>query len=530
MNEDLRNEIVRRRQGGASIRQIADDLELARQTVREAIKRWEADRTADSSPSTLPRSPRRKRLLDAYEERIQQWLARYPDITVTRLLEELRAQGFTGRYTVLRDRVAQLRTRPHREPVVRFETSAGAQAQMDYSSYDLDFSVEGRRRVHLFSYLLSYSRRQYLRFVASQDLPTTLREHIRAFEHLGGVAATCLYDNMKVVVLKHGDEGPLYNPKFLAFATHYGFTPWACRVRRAQTKGKVERQFHYAETNLLNGRTFRSLEHLNEVTAGWLAEVADVRVHRETKARPLDRHAEERPHLIPLPATAYEVAPVEYRVVNVEGFIVFQQNSYSVPWRHIGLALPVRVTETELIIYGPRIEAIARHRLFPRGQTGQRAEQPAHRPVADLRQQQNLLQERFAELGPLAARFFDGLRAAQRHSKEQGFKILALQSSYARADLLAALERAVRFGAYSLNAVERILAAQAKPQSVLDALAAQERRHLPAHLRDNPVSPRPTTEYGHLVEEVTDHAPPPETPASDATDEKPRDDSAARSA
>ena len=93
------------------------------------------------------------------------------------------------------------------------------------------------------------------------------------------MAATCLYDNLKVVVLRHGDEGPLYNPKFLAFATHYGFTPQACRVRRSQTKGKVERPFWYVETNLLNGRTFRTLEHLNEVTAWWLGR-------RRRRARP----------------------------------------------------------------------------------------------------------------------------------------------------------------------------------------------------------------------------------------------------
>jgi transposase len=518
MNEEMRNEIVRRRQGGASIRQIAADLGLARQTVRDAIRRWQAERAGPDTP-TVPR--RRSSLLDAYDESLRQWLDRYPDITVTRLLEELRAQGFTGRYTILRDRVQQLRPRPTREPVPRFETPPGVQAQMDYSTYDLDFTAEGRRRVHLFSYLLSYSRRQYLRFVETQDLPTTLREHIRAFEHLGGVAATCLYDNMKVVVLRHGDEGPLYNPKFLAFATHYGFTPWACRVRRSQTKGKVERQFHYAEVSLLNGRTFRSLEHLNEVTARWLAEVADVRLHRETRQRPLDRHAEERPRLLPLPATPYDVSTVEYRVVNVEGDLVYRQNCYSVPWRHIGQALPVRVTETELIVYGPRIEEIARHRLFPHGTTGQRATQPAHRPAADLRQQQALLRERFAELGPLAGRFLDGLLREQRYSKEQAFKILALQSSYARADLLAALERAVRFGAYSLNAVERILAVQAKPHSLLDALAQQERQRLPAHLRDNPVSPRPTTDYHHLVEEPTDHGPS-ETPTPQ-TDPGPAD-------
>ncbi len=35
-----------------------------------------------------------------------------------------------------------------------------------------------------FSYVLGYSRRQYLHFVEGQDLATTIRQHIRAFEHL----------------------------------------------------------------------------------------------------------------------------------------------------------------------------------------------------------------------------------------------------------------------------------------------------------------------------------------------------------
>jgi hypothetical protein len=134
--------------------------------------------------------------------------------------------------------------------------------------------------------------------------------------------------------------------------------------------------------------------------------------------------------------------------------------------------------------------------------------------------QQALLRERFAELGPLAGRFLDGLIRDQRYSNQQAVKILALQSTYARVDLLAALERAVRFGAYSLNAIERILAVQAKPQSVLDALADRERRHLPEHLSDNPVSPRLTTEYRNSVEESTDHGSPQDsTPPDPAADE-----------
>jgi transposase len=514
MNEELRNEVIRRWQGGASLRRLARELGLARETVQGVVRRWQAGRAGQEAPAGRP--ARRPSRVVPFEETIRQLLQRYPDITITRVFEELRALGFRGGLTIVRERVLQLRPEPTRQPVQRFETAPGAQAQMDYSSYDIDFTEEGRRRVHLFSYVLSYSRRQYLRFVAAQDLATTLREHVRAFEYLGGVAARCLYDNMKVVVLRHGDEGPLYNPRFLAFATHYGFTPQACPPRRPQTKGKVERPFWYAETNLLNGRTFRTLEHLNEVAAWWLTNVADVRVHRETRQRPLDRHAEERPHLIALPAAPYDVATVAYRVVNVEGFIAYQQNFYSVPFRHIGCALAVRVTETELIVYGPQLEEVARHRLLPRHATGQRCEHKAHRPGSDPRQHEALLRERYTELGPVAVSFLDGLLQQQRQGRHQAGKVLALLGSYARGDLLAALERATRFGAYSLDAVERILAVQAQPRSTLEVLAEQQ--ELPAWLRDNPVSQRPAADYRHLMEGATDHdtSQQPHADASDA--------------
>ena len=241
---------------------------------------------------------------------------------------------------------------------------------MDYSTYDLDFSDEGRRRVYAFSYVLGYSRRQYLHFVESQDFATTVREHIRAFEHLGGVAATCLYDNMKVVVSGYDGDEPVYNPRFLAFAAHYGFRPVACRPRRPQTKGKVERPFGYVESSLLGGRTFRGLGHLNETAAWWLAEVADVRVHRQTKARPIDRHAEERPHLIPLPAQPFDAAEVVYRTVDAEGFVVYRQNFYAAPWRLIGQSVAVRVTEDELVIHDQGVRRSGAASALPANRRG----------------------------------------------------------------------------------------------------------------------------------------------------------------
>ncbi|MBV8431279.1 MAG: IS21 family transposase, partial [Solirubrobacterales bacterium] len=348
MTELTRNEIIRRWQAGSSLRRIAHELGLARNTVGRVLHQLGVQR-AGTTKAPLRRPSR----LDPYQPVIEELLGRYPELTAVRLLEELRQRGFDGGYTIVRRRLAELRPRAAPHPVIRFETSPGAQAQMDYSTYDLDFTAEGRRRVHAFSYVPGYSRRQYLRFVASQDMATTLREHVRAFEHLGGVAASCLYDNMKVVVTGYEDDVPIYNPRFLAFATHYGFRPVACRVRRPRTKGKVERPFWYVETSLFNGRTFDSLDHLNETAAWWLAHVADVRELRGPGRTPAQLHEEERPLLIPLPARPYDIFPVIYRTVNAEGLVTYRQNGYSVPWRYTGGIVPVRVTEAEVIVYSP---------------------------------------------------------------------------------------------------------------------------------------------------------------------------------
>ena len=224
----------------------------------------------------------------------------------------------------------------------------------------------------------------------------------------------------------------MYNTRFLAFATHYGFRPRACWPRRPQTKGKVERPFWYVELNLLNGRTFSGLEHLNQTTQVWLANTADVRIHRETSKRPIDAHAEEQAHLFKLPATPYDTARVVYRVVDGEGMITYENNSYSVPWRFVGRMLPVRITEQELIVYDlASLEVVACHLLVPRSAKGERQIDAAHRPTRDSKEQEEVLRDRFRELGEPAPRFLEGLLRTLRDGKGRAARRWAFSASTA---------------------------------------------------------------------------------------------------
>jgi transposase len=505
MNELERLEIIRRFHGGASFRAIGRAMGIDRKTVTVVIRAYERER--QEPHSALPRVRSRRSKLDVYADQIAALLGRYPDITAVRLDEELRAAGYKGGHTIVKERLRELRPNPTQAPVIRFETGLGVQAQMDYSPFDIAFSEEGQRRVHAFSYILGYSRRRYLRFVESYDFATTVREHVKAFEHLGGAATVCLYDSMKVVVQTWDGEQPIYNTRFLAFSLHYGFRPWACKRRRPQTKGKVERPFFQIVTHLLNARSFASLEHLNAFVAEtWLPQI-DRRKHDTTGRPPLEMWEEERAHLVPMPVHPYDTAEVVYRTVGPEWHIPYKQSFYSVPWPRIGQTLPVRITETELIVYAPEVHEIARHDLAPPG-GDQRLTKPEHAPGRDEKRRHEQLAQRFTELGPEGPRFLQELVRARRYGKDEAHRVLALLATYAREDLVAALARACRYRAFSLTAVERILAAQAQPKSVLDSLEAEARPHLAALVGDQPVPPRSTAEYLHLLEgSIPEHGP-----------------------
>lgn len=505
MNNEERNEIIHRWQNKQSARSIARELSVSRYMVDRVIRTHAENRDAELAdqagipPASLGPAPSlRSSKLDAHNAKIKQLLERYPKITAQRIFEEIKLDGYDGGHSILRQRIRFLRKTPPKQLVVRFETAPGVQAQMDWATYDVDFSMEGKRRVNLFSYILGYSRRQYIHFTETMDFETTIRQHILAFEHLGGVAATCLYDNMKVVVTRWEDDAPIYNTRFLSFATHYGYKPWACEVRRPQTKGKVERPFHYIETNLLNGRDFRSLEHLNETTRWWLSQVADIRIHGTTKKTPLELHAEEMPHLLPMPSLQFDTAKVVYRVVDTDGTIQHANNRYSVPWRLVGETLPVRITDEFLMVYDRSLSEVARHALLV-GQSGRSRTDPLHQPPRDHEEQMENLRQRYAKLGDVGVQYLSGLESKQRNSKHQALKVLGLLHAYHKQDLLRAMRRAVEYYAYGYSALERILAHQATPKPTWQQLGEREQATLQRLSDSEPIGARHSQEYQDLL-------------------------------
>ncbi|MGH7905005.1 MAG: IS21 family transposase, partial [Candidatus Binataceae bacterium] len=225
---------VLRRQG-KSIRAIARTLDVSRNTVRRYVRGGELPRyEREARPGKL------NRYKQYIEERVR---AAAPDwIPATMLLRELRALGYAGGYSILKNHLAALRPMAEAEPLIRFETEPGRQMQCGFATIR-----RGRDRLAVFIATLGWSRAAYVEFVTDERLAALLGCHERAF-FFGGVPREVLNDNIRTVVTERDGYGPglhPYNRTFLDFAHHHGFLPRLCRPYRAKTKGRVERFIGY---------------------------------------------------------------------------------------------------------------------------------------------------------------------------------------------------------------------------------------------------------------------------------------------
>ena len=288
---------------GLSKAQIARQLGIGRRTVYHWIETGQLDRDLDDAAVVYgPRKPMPSKL-DPYKAMIRTRLKDYPRLSAVRLHEEVKAAGYPGSYSQVKRYVRRVRPQPSQDPVVRFETPPGKQAQVDFADFTLPW---GKR--HALLVVLGWSRFMWVRFYERQTMRTLFDGLEAAFASFGGAPKEVLFDQMKAVVLEdHREEdGPLVeNAEFLRFAHHWGFRIRACRPYRAKTKGKVERPIGYLRDNFFYGRTFISDADLDHQLGRWLDTVANVRVHSTTKERPVERLVREHGSLEPLARRPY---------------------------------------------------------------------------------------------------------------------------------------------------------------------------------------------------------------------------------
>jgi transposase len=284
---------------------IARQLDVSRRVVYHWIATGQLERDLGGTVPWVRRGhPVR---LEPYKPIIEARLATYPALSAVRLFDEVRAAGYLGGITQLRDFVARVRPRPEPEPVVRFETAPGLQAQVDFA----DFRFPWGKRYALLV-VLGYSRLLWLHFYPRQTMATVVAGLEAAFAFFGGVPRELLFDQMKSVILadRRPEDGKLLeNAEFLRFAHHHGFRIRACRPFRARTKGKVERPISYVRSNFVYGREFLGDGDLAAQGDRWLAHTANARIHGTTDEVPQVRfERDERAVLLPL-------APYPYRTV-----------------------------------------------------------------------------------------------------------------------------------------------------------------------------------------------------------------------
>jgi transposase len=344
----------------------------------------------------------------------------------------------------------------------------------------------------VFCAVLAWSRWRFVSFADNERADTTFTALAACFEALGGVPATVLSDRMGC--LKGATVAGLVVPTadYVRFATHYGFRPDFCEGHDPESKGLVENLVGYVKTDLMIPAelTVADIAAANAAGVVWRVEV-NAAIHSEICAVPDERLAVERDLLRPLPSLRARIGKLVIRKVDRLSCVRFGSARYSVPTRHIGRQVEVRVADgvLEVILVGA---VVASHSLVPPGETsivddhygGPRSAVPT-RPVRP----KTTAEISFCALGPVAESFIKAAAAAGNSSLASDLdELAAMEAAHGRDALIAALERAVTFGRHRAADVRSILAAGAgvaRPTRPGEALILP----LPA------VSTRPLSDY-----------------------------------
>jgi len=379
-------------------------------------------------------------------------------ISAKRLLPVVRAAGYGGSARNLRRAVAEAKARWRRQRRLYrpWVPVPGQHLVIDWTP------VKGG--LQMFCAVLAWSRYRFVRFARDERRETTLRLLAECVEELGGVPAVVLSDRMGCLRAGIVANQVVPHPEYVRLAAHYGFRPDFCESGDPESKGVVEHLAGYGQRDLVapeegwDGDVGRA----NRAAGLWGLEV-NGRVHSEIQAVPAERLEEERQVLRPLPSLRAVLRRAEQRKVDRLQTVRFGSARYSVPSAYVGHRIEVGADDGAVVITENQRE-IARHPLVGPGEVSILDEHyPTHtrQPARPVRVR-TATERSFLELGATAEAFLRAAAAAgtTRLASELS-EIVALEASWGRQPLVAALERALRFRRFTADGVRAILDAGA---------------------------------------------------------------------
>lgn len=460
LTDELAEEIVRLHGMAFSIRKTAKTTGLGRKVVKRVLM----DRGFIENPSPRPRRKESAGKLDPYKERIDEKMAK--QLTITRILRELKEEGYDGGRTILADYIHKNSAAPAPKKRVwrRFETAPGEETQFDWSPYRVLLGGK-ERAVHAFGAVLGFCRKMHIRFYMSDNETSLLEAHTHAFADFKGVTRRGVYDRMATVVLGTigKDRRPLWHPRFIEFAGYYGFEPYLCKPRDPDRKGKDERIFWYLERDFLRGSEFDSLEDLNNKVCLWLDNVANRRVHGTTRRVPDEAWQEEKPFLIALPDSPYPACDEELRIVGPDAVISVKGTRYTVPAKLAHTTATVRLFSEHFEVLDQRRQIAFFRKYAPEADKGKLIIDTAHYqnvrprsaiPGGSVAALEDAFCTRFPSLESLAL----GIKKRMKGLAHIHLRALfRLADRYGDEDFLNVAERVQSFHRFDAQAVKRIL-------------------------------------------------------------------------
>lgn len=286
---------------GHSMRKIARDLGLSRNTVRRHLNKYEMPNYTKKQPRPSKLEPYKDYLIKRIDQAKPDW------IPATVLFDEVTQRGYEGGIAQLRRFVCLLKPTVKPDPLVRFETKPGQQMQIDFTTIH-----RGKQTLKAFVATLGYSRACYVEFFDNERAEAWQKGLRQAFEYFGGVPNHVLCDNAKALIVKrdaYGEGEHQLHDEMLQMSKDFGFKLLACKPYRAKTKGKVERFNHYLKNSFIiplkaelrAQKLELDVEIANAKIGPWLQRVAHQRIHGTTGEKPTVRLIEEVKHLQALP-------------------------------------------------------------------------------------------------------------------------------------------------------------------------------------------------------------------------------------